>query len=208
MPRILVACEWSGVVTNAFRARGYEAWSCDLLPSQTMDHHLQKDVWWELVANKWDALIAFPPCTYLCSSGLHWNKKDPERKLKTERALDFVKRLLDSPIPYIALENPVGCISTRIRPPDQYVQPHQFGHDASKKTGLWLKNLPRLLPTNNIQPRMVNGRPRWGNQTDSGQNKLGPSVDRAQIRGKTYEGIAKAMAEQWGPVISAGPPGS
>jgi hypothetical protein len=142
-------------------------------------------------------MIAHPPCTYLCSSGLHWNKRRPGRAEETEKALEFVRRLLDAPMPRIALENPVGCISTRIRPYDQAIQPYQFGHDASKKTCLWLKNLPPLRPTKMVEPRMVNGKPRWGNQTDSGQNKLPPSADRWAIRSETYQGIAQAMAEQW-----------
>lgn len=116
----------------------------------------------------------------------------------TEEALDFVLLLLSAPIERIALENPIGCISTRIRKYDQLIQPWQFGHDASKSTCLWLKNLPHLTPTKNVPPRMVNGRPRWGNQTDSGQNKLGPSEDRWKIRSATYQGIAEAMADQWG----------
>lgn len=142
-------------------------------------------------------MIAHPPCTYLCSSGLHWNKRVPGRAAKTEEALSFVRRLLDAPIPRIALENPQGCISTRIRPADQYIQPYDFGEDASKKTGLWLKNLPRLVPTKRVPGRVVNGIERWSNQTDSGQNRLGPSDDRWAERSKTYPGIAAAMASQW-----------
>jgi hypothetical protein len=128
---------------------------------------------------------------------LHWNKRRPERAQQTEDALGFVRQLLDAPIARIALENPIGCISTRIRKPDQTIQPHQFGHDASKATCLWLKGLPPLTPTNPIAPRLVNGRKRWGNQTDSGQNKLPPSADRWKIRSETYQGIADAMAKQW-----------
>jgi len=146
----------------------------------------------------WDLMIAFPPCTYLCSSGLHWNTRRPGRAQKTAEALDFVRALLDAPIHRIALENPIGCISTQIRPPDQIIQPHEFGHDASKRTCLWLKNLPSLVATARVEPRIVNGRPRWGNQTDSGQNKLTPSDDRWKKRSATYEGIAAAMADQWG----------
>jgi hypothetical protein len=143
-------------------------------------------------------MIAHPPCTYLCSSGLHWNKKRPERAKMTLDALEFVQLLLDAPIPKIALENPIGVISTQIRKPDQTVQPYQFGHDASKATCLWLKNLPLLQPTQEIPPRMIDGKPRWSNQTDSGQNKLPPSKDRWKIRSTTYLGIAEAMARQWG----------
>lgn len=143
-------------------------------------------------------MVAHPPCTYLCSSGLHWNKRVPERSAKTEEALLFVKALMDAPIEKIAIENPIGCISTRIRKPDQTIQPYQFGEDASKATCLWLKNLPLLTPTSFVAPRMVNGRPRWGNQTDSGQNKLPPTADRWAIRSMTYLGVAEAIAAQWG----------
>jgi hypothetical protein len=143
-------------------------------------------------------MIAHPPCTYLCGSGLHWNKNNPARQLETEAALDFVRYLLDAPIERIALENPIGCISTRLRKPDQIIQPYDFGEDASKATCLWLKNLSPLYPVRFIPPRLVNGKKRWGNQTDSGQNKLGPSTDRWKLRSITYEGIANAMADQWG----------
>ena len=197
--RVLVACEFSGVVRDAFLNRGHYALSCDLLPceSKVSGDHYQGDVK-DILDDGWDLMIAHPPCTYLCSSGLHWNKRRPERESLTEEALDFVRLLLDAPIPRIALENPIGCISTRIRPYDQAIQPYQFGHDASKKTCLWLKNLPPLRPTQFIEPRMVNGKPRWGNQTDSGQNNLPPSQDRWALRSETYEGIARAMAAQWG----------
>lgn len=196
--RVLVACEYSGVVRDAFIRAGHYAASCDLLPSESpLGDHYQCSVL-DILDHGWDLMIAHPPCTYLCSSGLHWNKKRPERAEKTEKALDFVNLLLSAPIPHIALENPVGCISTRIRKPDQTIQPYQFGHDASKSTCLWLKGLPLLRPTQFIEGRIVNKKMRWGNQTDSGQNKLPPSEERWKIRSKTYEGIANAMAEQWG----------
>jgi len=144
--------------------------------------------------------IFHPPCTYLCVSGLHWNGRVPGRAAKTEEALEFVRRLLDAEIPSIALENPIGAISTRIRKPDQIIQPWQYGHPESKQTALWLKNLPKLVPTNILEPTafQANGRPKWDNMTKGGQNRLGPSADRAKIRSKTYEGIARAFAEQWG----------
>ncbi|MAL00785.1 MAG: hypothetical protein CL536_01345 [Alcaligenaceae bacterium] len=195
--RVLVACEYSGAVRDAFRAMGHFAMSCDLLPTDVPGPHYQGSVL-DILDEDWDMLIAFPPCTYLCSSGLHWNKRRPERAQKTEDALDFVRQLLDAPIDRIALENPVGCISTRIRKFDQSIHPYQFGHDASKKTCLWLKGLPQLVPTEYVEPRIVDGRKRWANQTDSGQNRLGPSEDRWKIRSKTYQGIANAMAQQWG----------
>ena len=198
--RVLVACEFSGRVRDAFRAAGHDAWSCDLLPSEDMRHHLQEDVL-GLLGGDWDLMIAHPPCTFLSSSGMHRTTRGLRPQSATEDALAFVKALLDAPIARIALENPVGAISTRIRKAAQYIEPHEFGHDAKKKTGLWLKNLPKLVPTLHVPPRMVDGRPRWANQTDSGQNRLPPSEDRWALRSETYRGIAAAMAEQWGPLL-------
>ena len=154
----------------------------------------------DLGIERWDLMIAHPPCTYLTSSGLHWNKRVPGRAERTEQALHFVRQLMDAPIERIAIENPVGCIGTRIRSADQYIQPYQFGDDASKRTGLWLKNLPKLVarPEDRVPGRFVGGKERWGNQTDSGQNRLGPSADRWRERSRTYPGIANAMVEQWG----------
>ena len=194
--RVLIACEYSGAVRDAFAAQGHEAMSCDLLPTEVSGPHYEGDVF-DIIDDGWDLMIAHPPCTYLCSSGLHWNKRRPARAKMTEQALEFVQRLLDAPIDRIALENPVGCISTRIRKYDQAIQPWMFGDDASKKTCLWLKNLPHLKATDIVEPRIVDGKKRWANQTDSGQNKLGPSEDRWKIRSATYPGIAAAMALQW-----------
>lgn len=193
---ILVACESSGAVRDALTALGHTAMSCDLLPTETPGWHYKGDVR-EVLDDYWDLMIAHPPCTYLSSSGMHWTTRGLRDPKLTEDALDFVRLLLDAPIPKIAIENPVGVISTRIRPADQYVQPYQFGDDASKKTGFWLKGLPILVPTKLIPPRLINGKSRWGNQTDSGQNKLGPSDDRWKERSKTYPGLAAAMALQW-----------
>lgn len=196
--KVLVACEYSGIVRDAFALRGHAAWSCDLLPSERPEgQHYQGNVF-DIINLGWDLMIAHPECTYLCSSGLHWNKNNPERQRKTEEAVEFVHHLMLAPIPRIAIENPVGCLSTRLCRPSQYIQPYQFGHDASKKTGLWLLNLPVLQPTKYIEPRIADGKKRWGNQTDSGQNRLTPSPDRWKERSRTYQGIADAMAEQWG----------
>lgn len=196
--KILVACEHSGTVRNAFLARGHDAWSVDLLPDETdSGRHYQADALEVIRAESWDLLIAHPPCTYLCASGLHWNKRRPGRGAETEKALQFVLDLMNADVSRIAIENPIGRIGTAIRPADQYVQPYEFGHDASKRTGLWLKGLPKLKPTQYVAPRIVNGRPRWANQTDSGQNRLGPSAERWKLRSNTYQGIACAMAEQW-----------
>jgi site-specific DNA-cytosine methylase len=171
--------------------------SCDLLSAERPGPHHQGDVR-ELLDQDWDLLIAHPPCTYLSVSGMHWTTRGLRDPKLTEDALDLVRLFMDAPIERIAIENPVSVISSRIRKPDQIIQPHQFGHDASKKTCLWLKNLPLLQSTEMVAPRMVNGRPRWANQTDSGQNKLPPSKNRWKLRSKTYEGIADAMATQWG----------
>ena len=193
---ILVACESSGAVRDALTALGHTAMSCDLLPTETPGEHYQGDVR-EVLDDYWDLMIAHPPCTYLSASGMHWTTRGLRDPKLTEDALDFVRLLLDAPIPKIAIENPVGAISTRIRPASQYVHPYQFGDDASKKTGFWLKGLPILVPTDRIPPRLANGKERWANQTDSGQNKLGPSDDRWKERSKTYPGLAAAMALQW-----------
>ena len=193
--RVLIACESSGEVREAFRALGHDAWSCDLLPADDgSPYHIQGDVT-EHLDEGWDLMIGHPPCTYVCVSGLHWNKRRPGRAQKTEEALDFVRLLMDAPIPKIAIENPVSCISTRIRKPDQTIQPYEFGHPESKRTCLWLKGLPKLRKTD-VLPLPASGR--WDNQTPSGQNKLGPSADRWKTRSKTYTGIARAMAGQWG----------
>lgn len=195
--RVLVACEYSGVVRDAFAALGHDALSCDLLPTLRPGPHYVGDVR-DILADGWDLMIAHPPCTYLSSSGLHWNLRRPGRAAQTEAALDFVRELMAAPILRKAIENPVGCIGTRIRKADQVIQPWQFGHDASKATCLWLECLPVLVPTREVAPRIVGGRKRWANQTDSGQNRLAPSADRWKVRSETYAGIAEAMAATWG----------
>lgn len=195
--KVLVACEYSGRVRDAFLAAGHDAVSCDLLPTDAPGPHYKGDVR-DVLGAGWDLMIAHPPCTYLSVSGMHWTARGLRDPQLTEAALDFVRLLLAAPIFRIALENPVSVISSRIRKPDQIIAPYQFGHDASKKTCLWLKNLPPLRPTLMVAPRIVDGRKRWGNQTDSGQNKLAPSGDRWKKRSTTYEGVAAAMAQQWG----------
>lgn len=195
--RVLVACEYSGAVRDAFRALGHFALSCDLLPSDVPGPHYQGDVS-DVLGAGWDLMIAHPPCTYLSVSGMHWTRRGLRDPQLTEDALSFVRLLMNAPIPRIAVENPISIISSRIRKPDQIVQPWQYGHDASKATCLWLKELPLLTPTQIIEPRIVDGRKRWSNQTDSGQNRLSPSVDRWKIRSATFPGIAQAMAKQWG----------
>ena len=189
--RVLVACEYSGRVREAFRKLGHDAWSCDIIPADdNSPYHYQCDVR-EVLDKGWDLMIAHPPCTYLASSGLHWNKRIAGRQEKTEEALEFIQLLMNAPIERIAIENPIGCISSRIRKPEQIIQPWQFGEDASKSTCLWLKNLPKLEPTKIIKKE------RYANQTASGQNNLPPSKDRWKLRSTTYQGIADAMANQW-----------
>jgi hypothetical protein len=222
--KVLLGCEESQAVCIEFRKLGHEAYSCDLKPCSGghPEWHLQMDVFEAIRLKQWDLGIFFPDCTFLTGSGLHWNKRTPGRAEKTEKALQFVCDLMNCPIPKKAFENPVGCIGTRIfhyydemtrqyswkvfptvlkhggRKPDQIIQPHEFGDDASKKTCIWVDDLPLLQSTGYYPPRIVDGKKRWSNQTDSGQNKLGPSEDRAEIRSKTYPGIARAMATQWG----------
>ena len=206
--RVLIGCECSGVIRDAFRAVGADAFSCDIQPDvANSPFHIQADLL-SVLGDGWDIMIAHPPCTFLCSSGMHWTTRGHRPVEETTRAIEFAERLWMAPIPKVGLENPVGCLSTRseilrhIKP--QYIQPYQFGDNASKRTGLWLRGLPPLIidAAQFVKPRMVtrNGKtlPRWANQTDGGQNKLTPSATRAQQRATTYPGIAKAMAEQWG----------
>ena len=180
--KVLVACEYSGVVRDAFIAAGHDAMSCDLLPTEKPGPHHQGDVL-EILDKGWDLMIAHPPCTHLAVSGARWFKDKVQEQLE---ALEFVRELLNAPINKIALENPISIISSKIRKPDQIIQPWQFGHGETKATCLWLKNLSKLIPTN-----VVDGR-------EARVHKLPPSPNRWKLRSTTYEGIAKAMAEQWG----------
>lgn len=184
--KVLVACEYSGRVREAFRHKGHDAWSCDLLPSEdNSPHHFQGDVF-EIINQDWDMMIAHPPCTYLAVSGMHWTTRGYRDPRLTEDALEFVQRLMDAPINQIAIENPVSVISTRIRKPDQIIHPYMFGEPYMKKTCLWLKNLSPLTPTD-----VVEGREQacW---------KMAPSATRWKERSRTYSGIANAIADQWG----------
>jgi site-specific DNA-cytosine methylase len=185
--RVLVACEFSGVVRRAFRALGHDAWSCDLLPAEDgSEFHLEGEIehFFSLPMDRqWDLMIAHPPCTHLSVSGARWFK---DKQIEQMRALNFVRYLMRQSIPHIAIENPISIISSRIRKPDQIIQPWQFGHGETKATCLWLKNLPKLVPTNIVEGR------------EARIHRMAPSPDRAKERSRTYEGIAKAMAEQWG----------
>jgi site-specific DNA-cytosine methylase len=180
--RVLVACEFSGIVREAFKRRGHDAWSCDLLETEIPGQHIHGDVL-RILSQGWDLMVAHPPCQHLAVSGARWfHEKQEEQKA----SLEFVRKLLDAPIERIALENPVSIISSRIRKPDQIIQPWEYGHGETKKTCLWLKNLPKLVPTDIVAGR--EGRV-W---------KAPPSATRWKDRSRTYTGIAEAMASQWG----------
>lgn len=182
--RVLVACEYSGRVRDAFIRRGHDAMSCDLLEAEVDGPHYQGDVL-DIINDGWDLMICHPPCTHLAVSGArHFSAKKASGV--QDEALDFVRLLLNAPIDKIALENPVSIISSRIRKPDQIIQPWQFGHGETKATCLWLKGLPKLVPTS-----IVDGR-------EARVHKMAPGPNRWKERSRTYEGIAQAMAEQWG----------
>ena len=180
--RVLVGCEFSGIVRDAFLEKGHDAWSCDLLPSERPGPHLEVDLL-SVLDRDWDLMICHPPCTYLAVSGARWMNG---RQREQDEAMEFVKALLGAPIPRICLENPVSVISTRIRKPEQVLQPWDFGHTERKRTCLWLKNLPVLMPTSRV--------------IDLGSmcHSVPQSKNRWRVRSRTYTGVAKAMAEQWG----------
>lgn len=182
--KVLIACEMSGRVRDAFIARGHDAISCDIIPSLTAGPHYEGDVF-DIINDGWDLMIGHPPCTHLAVSGARYFA-EKRANGRQQAALDFVRKLMDAPIPRIAIENPVSILSSHIRKPDQIIQPWMFGHDETKATCLWLKELPKLVPTD-----VVEGREQriW---------KMPPSKDRAMLRSITYQGIADAMAEQWG----------
>lgn len=180
--KVLVACEFSGTVRNAFTDRGHDAWSCDLLDTEQPGKHITGDVL-DVLREGWDLMVCHPPCTHLAVSGARWFK---DKKIEQEEALEFVRLLLNSDIPKIALENPVSVISSKIRKPDQIIQPWQFGHGETKATCLWLKGLPKLMPTNVVEGR------------EARVHKMPPGENRWKERSRTFAGVAKAMAEQWG----------
>ncbi len=180
--KVLVACEFSGIVRDAFASRGHDAWSCDLLPTERQGNHLQCPVA-NLIHQEWDLIVAHPPCTHLAVSGARWFR---DKKNEQKEAIDFFMILARMDVPRIAIENPIGIMSTLFRKPDQIIQPWQFGHGETKATCLWLKNLSQLIPTNIVEGR--HGRV-W---------REPPSPDRWKNRSRTYQGIANAMAEQWG----------
>lgn len=194
--RVLVACEYSGTVRDAFKAKGHDAWSCDILPTDKEGQHYQCDVR-EVLNKEWDLMIAHPPCTYLTNSGVTWLHRDPSRWQKLDDAADFFRSLLNAPIPRICIENPIMHKHAKERigsNQSQVIQPWMFGHMEQKATCLWLKGLPLLKPTNNVKEEMLK-------LPDSQRQRLHylpPSKDRWKIRSTTFQGIADAMAEQWG----------
>ena len=198
--RVLVACEESGAVREAFRRLGHDAWSCDILPtSSPSPYHIQDDVLKHL--RGWDLILAFPPCTYLTVTANKWMKSEyrdrfPDRPARREEAVRFFMEMINAPCEHIAVENPIGVMSTRFRKPDQIIQPWQFGHTETKSTCLWLKNLPKLVPTKIVEPvfQMAGGK----KYSPTHYNRAGiKGPERARLRSKTYEGIASAMAQQW-----------
>lgn len=180
--KILVACEFSGTVRDAFARLGHDAWSCDILPTEVPGDHIQGDVL-KILNDGWDLMIAHPPCTHLAVSGARWFK---DKKVEQEQALEFVRALLNAPIPKIALENPISIISSKICKPSQIIQPWQYGHGETKATCLWLKGLPLLVPTNIVEGR------------ENRVHLMPPSENRWRERSRTFKGIAEAMASQWG----------
>ena len=211
--KVLVACEYSGVVRDAFLKRGHDAISCDILSSESdLGKHYQGDVK-DILDDDWDLLIAHPPCTYLSVSGARWfyhpedkhldyndrrpHPKHPNRRQLQDEALEFVKLLFNAPIKKIALENPISVISTKIRKPDQIIQPYEFGHPTTKTTCLWLKNLDKLNPTNIVEPEWVYTKNRRWSKFYYDTYKL-PNDEKAKARSRTFSGIAEAMADQWG----------
>jgi len=189
--KILIACEYSGTVRDAFSALGHDATSCDILPTEKPGKHHQGDVT-EILGDGWDMMIAHPPCTYLSVSGIHWNNRGRGWE-QTEKALEFVQLLMNAPIPRIAIENPISIISSRIKKPSQVIQPWMFGHMEQKATCLWLKNLPALRETNNVKAEMM----QLPDKERQRIHYLPPSKDRWKLRSTTYQGIADAMAKQW-----------
>ena len=192
--RVLVACEFSGTVRDAFAALGHDAWSCDFEPRETDGNHFQCDVR-KILGWGWDLMVAHPPCERLCVSGARWKYEKAGWADEQEAGLSLVADLLNAPIPKIALENPVGIISTRIRKPDQVIQPWMFGHGETKATCLWLKNLPPLQPTHRDGDLFCEPTPR---DRHARVHKLPPSPQRKRLRAWRYKGIAAAMAAQWG----------
>ncbi len=204
MLKVLVGCEYSARVRDAFRKLGHDAWSCDLLPCEGDPRwHIQDDIFLAISSRMWDLIILHPPCTRLTGSGAWYVKRNAHAQVEQATAIGFVERIWETAKACshaVVLENPVGVLSTKstMGKPSQIVQPYEYGDDASKKTCLWMRGVEPLIPTKYVEPRITTtGAWRWANQTDSGQNKLSPSADRWKERSRTYQGIADAMAGQF-----------
>jgi hypothetical protein len=195
--KVLIACEYSGTVRDAFRAAGHDAMSCDLLPTDVPGPHYQGDVQ-EILRDGWDLMIAHPPCTYLCGMGIWWNHKRPERWSETYAARDFVELLWSAPIDQIAIENPIGWLNKNWRKPQQVINPWQFGHEANKPTCLWLKNLPLLAPTKIVGKGEFYTKANGQRMSKWSHKESGTRDARWKIAATTFPGIAAAMAAQWG----------
>lgn len=196
--KVLVACEFSGIVRDAFTERGHDAMSCDLLESERPGQHYQGDVF-DIINDGWDMMIAHPPCTYLAVSGNKWMVNNQSRQKLRIEAIDFFTNIANTKIDMIAIENPVRIISTVWRKPDQYIQPYEYGHPEPKKTCLWLKGLPKLIPTNIVEPEYIIGKRDGKKYSRIHYMSVGKDKDtRWKERSRTFPGIAKAMAEQWG----------
>lgn len=204
--RVLIACEFSGRVCKAFLDKGHDAMSCDLLPTEADVPHYQGDIF-DVIENDWDLMIAHPPCTHLAGSGARWWKQK-QADGRQKQGIDFFMSLINAPLPKIAVENPVGIMTKAYRKPDQYIQPYWFGDSVQKKTGLWLKNLPLLKPTNMVDRGMIYVDPRGnkhgGEFTNRAKKAYSPlmllprNAERWKIRSLTFQGVADAFAEQWG----------
>lgn len=194
--KILVACEFSGTVREELIKRGHDVMSCDLEPSETPGPHYQGDVF-DIINDGWDMMIAHPPCTYLAVSGNRWMKDNPVRQKQRDEAIKFFIAIANANIPKICIENPVGVMSTHYRKPDQYIQPFEYGHPETKKTGLWLKGLPKLEPTKIVVPEWIIGKDGKRYSRIHYMSQWSNPTDRAKERSRTYSGIAQAMAEQW-----------
>lgn len=214
--KVLIACEFSGIVREAFKAKGHDAWSCDLLPTEIPGQHIQCDVL-EILNDGWDMMIAHPPCTYLTVTANKWLKDQPDRKsgalvgekrrMARNEAIYFFMELYNAKIPAIVIENPIGCMSSVFRKPDQIIQPFQFGHQERKATCLWLEGLPKLKPTNIVEPISYIAAGKKYSPTHYNSKRslnrldcLPPGEERSKLRSKTFQGIANAMAEQWGTI--------
>ncbi|MFZ3385339.1 MAG: hypothetical protein WA144_15570 [Candidatus Methanoperedens sp.] len=198
--KVLIACEFSGVVREAFKARGHDVWSCDLLPSEIPGQHIQDDVL-KYLNKGWDLMIAHPECTFLTVSGNRWMKpeyqmKFPDRPQQRKKAIEFFMKIVNAPIDKICVENPVGIMSTLYRKPEQIIQPYQFGHKEPKKTCLWLKNLPLLQPTKLVEPEYFISKS--GKRLASWYYLPSNTPERKKLRQRTFTGIAESMANQWG----------